>query len=85
MRDLTCGWVGARSGVRGARLSRVPEANDRRTLRRVPACGEALPGETADRFAAQFDAELRNRYGSTEARDWGAVARGRSGWRALGV
>ncbi|GAA5082333.1 non-ribosomal peptide synthetase [Nocardia iowensis] len=45
----------------------LPEVNDWRTLRRVPVGGEALPGEVADRFAAQFDAELRNHYGPTEA------------------
>ncbi|WP_068273905.1 non-ribosomal peptide synthetase [Aldersonia kunmingensis] len=45
----------------------LPESNDWRTLRRVPVGGEALPGEVADRFATQFDAELRNHYGPTEA------------------
>ncbi|MFE7796322.1 amino acid adenylation domain-containing protein [Nocardia sp. NPDC057440] len=45
----------------------LPEANDWRALRHVPVGGEALPGEIADRFAAQFDAELRNHYGPTEA------------------
>ncbi|WP_054815848.1 non-ribosomal peptide synthetase [Nocardia arizonensis] len=45
----------------------LPEVDDWRSLRRVPVGGEALPGEVADRFAAQFDAELRNHYGPTEA------------------
>ncbi|MFC9892485.1 amino acid adenylation domain-containing protein [Nocardia sp. NPDC127579] len=45
----------------------LPEANDWRTLRHVPVGGEALAGELADRFATQFDAELRNHYGPTEA------------------
>ncbi|MEU2257149.1 amino acid adenylation domain-containing protein [Nocardia xishanensis] len=45
----------------------LPEVNDWRTLRHVPVGGEALPGEVADRFATQFDAELRNHYGPTEA------------------
>ncbi|WP_433727877.1 amino acid adenylation domain-containing protein [Nocardia sp. CA-129566] len=45
----------------------LPESNDWRALRHVPVGGEALPGEIADRFAAQFDAELRNHYGPTEA------------------
>ncbi|MEV0707442.1 amino acid adenylation domain-containing protein [Nocardia aurea] len=45
----------------------LPEVNDWRTLRRVPVGGEALAGEVADRFATQFDAELRNHYGPTEA------------------
>ncbi|MGW4327491.1 amino acid adenylation domain-containing protein [Nocardia sp. NPDC004573] len=45
----------------------LPEANDWRALRHVPVGGEALPGEIADRFAAQFDADLRNHYGPTEA------------------
>ncbi|MGQ4618130.1 amino acid adenylation domain-containing protein [Nocardia sp. R7R-8] len=45
----------------------LPEVNDWRTLRHVPVGGEALPGEVADRFAALFDAELRNHYGPTEA------------------
>ncbi|WP_330233070.1 amino acid adenylation domain-containing protein [Nocardia sp. NBC_00508] len=45
----------------------LPEANDWRALRHVPVGGEALPGEVADRFTAQFDAELRNHYGPTEA------------------
>ncbi|MGY2037629.1 amino acid adenylation domain-containing protein [Nocardia gipuzkoensis] len=50
-----------------ATLLVLPEVNDWRTLRRVPVGGEALPGEVADRFAAQFDADLRNHYGPTEA------------------
>ncbi|MFF3225028.1 amino acid adenylation domain-containing protein [Nocardia suismassiliense] len=45
----------------------LPESNDWRALRHVPIGGEALPGELADRFAAQFDAEMRNHYGPTEA------------------
>ncbi|MEV0293169.1 amino acid adenylation domain-containing protein [Nocardia sp. NPDC050710] len=45
----------------------LPEANDWRMLRHVPVGGEALPGEVADRFTAQFDATLRNHYGPTEA------------------
>lgn len=45
----------------------LPEVDDWRTLRHVPVGGEALPGEVADRFAAQFDADLRNHYGPTEA------------------
>ncbi|WP_416564709.1 amino acid adenylation domain-containing protein [Nocardia testacea] len=50
-----------------ATFLRLPEANDWRALRHVPVGGEALPGEVADRFATQFDAELRNHYGPTEA------------------
>ncbi|MGN2641651.1 non-ribosomal peptide synthetase [Nocardia takedensis] len=50
-----------------ATLLVLPEVNDWRTLRRVPVGGEALPGEVADRFAAQFEADLRNHYGPTEA------------------
>ncbi|MBF6343684.1 amino acid adenylation domain-containing protein [Nocardia cyriacigeorgica] len=45
----------------------LPEANDWRSLRHVPVGGEALAGEIADRFATQFDAQLRNHYGPTEA------------------
>ncbi|MFC8527727.1 amino acid adenylation domain-containing protein [Nocardia sp. NPDC057227] len=45
----------------------LPVAGDWSTLRHVPVGGEALPGEVADRFAARFDAELRNHYGPTEA------------------
>ncbi|WP_067646906.1 non-ribosomal peptide synthetase [Nocardia harenae] len=45
----------------------LPEVSDWRALRRVPVGGEALLGEVADRFAAVFDAELRNHYGPTEA------------------
>ncbi|MEU7142873.1 amino acid adenylation domain-containing protein [Nocardia sp. NPDC046473] len=45
----------------------LPESNDWRALRHVPVGGEALPGELADRFAAQFDARLSNNYGPTEA------------------
>ncbi|WP_040788634.1 non-ribosomal peptide synthetase [Nocardia paucivorans] len=50
-----------------ATFLRLPEAADWRALRHVPVGGEALPGEVADRFATQFDAELRNHYGPTEA------------------
>ncbi|MDL9938981.1 amino acid adenylation domain-containing protein [Gordonia sp. ABSL1-1] len=45
----------------------LPEAADWRSLRHVPVGGEALAGEVADRFATQFDANLRNHYGPTEA------------------
>ncbi|MGW5105825.1 amino acid adenylation domain-containing protein [Nocardia sp. NPDC004123] len=45
----------------------LPEVSEWRALRHVPVGGEALPGEVADRFAAVFDAELRNHYGPTEA------------------
>ncbi|MFR9752289.1 amino acid adenylation domain-containing protein [Nocardia sp. 004] len=45
----------------------LPEVTEWRTLRHVPVGGEALPGEVADRFGTQFDAELRNHYGPTEA------------------
>ncbi|MFI9406411.1 amino acid adenylation domain-containing protein [Nocardia sp. NPDC052316] len=45
----------------------LPESDDWRALRHVPIGGEALPGELADRFSAQFDAEMRNHYGPTEA------------------
>ncbi|RJO72370.1 amino acid adenylation domain-containing protein [Nocardia panacis] len=45
----------------------LPQVSDWRSLRHVPVGGEALPGEVADRFATQFDADLRNHYGPTEA------------------
>ncbi len=44
----------------------LPGVNQWRTLRRVPVGGEALPGETADKFHATFDALLYNFYGPTE-------------------
>ncbi|MGH3961571.1 amino acid adenylation domain-containing protein [Mycobacterium sp.] len=44
----------------------LPGVNQWRTLRRVPVGGEALPGETADKFHATFDASLYNFYGPTE-------------------
>jgi mycobactin peptide synthetase MbtE len=44
----------------------LPGVNAWRTLRRVPIGGEALPGETADKFHATFDALLHNFYGPTE-------------------
>ncbi|MFB7877926.1 amino acid adenylation domain-containing protein [Nocardia sp. NPDC056064] len=45
----------------------LPEVSEWGALRHVPVGGEALTGEVADRFAAVFDAELRNHYGPTEA------------------
>ncbi len=45
----------------------LPEVDHLRGLRHVPVGGEALSGEVADRFAARFDAQLRNHYGPTEA------------------
>jgi mycobactin peptide synthetase MbtE len=44
----------------------LPGVNQWRTLKRVPIGGEALPGETADKFHATFDALLHNFYGPTE-------------------
>ena len=45
----------------------LPGVNEWRTLQRVPIGGEALPGETADKFHATFDSLLHNFYGPTEA------------------
>ncbi|WP_155918739.1 MULTISPECIES: non-ribosomal peptide synthetase [unclassified Mycolicibacterium] len=44
----------------------LPGVNEWRTLQRVPIGGEALPGETADKFHATFDSLLHNFYGPTE-------------------
>ncbi|NUS43212.1 MAG: non-ribosomal peptide synthetase, partial [Mycobacteriaceae bacterium] len=44
----------------------LPQVSAWRSLRLVPVGGEALLGETADRFTAVLDAELRNHYGPTE-------------------
>lgn len=44
----------------------LPGVGQWRSLRRVPIGGEALPGETADKFHATFDALLHNFYGPTE-------------------
>jgi mycobactin peptide synthetase MbtE len=45
----------------------LPQVREWRTLRHLAVGGEALPGEVADKFASDFDAELRNHYGPTEA------------------
>jgi len=48
-------------------LLMLPQVKEWRQLRHVPVGGEALPGETADKFSGYFDAKLRNHYGPTEA------------------
>ncbi|GAB17607.1 putative non-ribosomal peptide synthetase [Gordonia effusa NBRC 100432] len=48
-------------------LLALPESREWRDLTHVPVGGEALPGDVADRFAAVYEADLRNYYGPTEA------------------
>jgi mycobactin peptide synthetase MbtE len=45
----------------------LPPVTQWPSLRHMAVGGEPLPGETADKFASCFDAELRNHYGPTEA------------------